>query len=651
MIAFTCASCGKSLTVKDEHAGKRAACPHCKQAVVVPARAADVTAAQAEDGPSLEGVKLDFLAPAQKPDELGRLGQYRVLKVLGAGGMGMVLQAEDPVLKRHIALKVMQAELAAKEVNRKRFLLEARATAAVEHPHIVPIHQVGQERGVPFIAMPFLKGESLDTRLKRETTLPVAEAVRIARQTAAGLAAAHAAGLVHRDIKPGNLWLEAKTYDVKILDFGLARVAGGDAHLTQSGTILGTPAYMAPEQASAGPVDHRCDLFSLGAVLYRMLTGELPFKGQDALSIIASLIRDTPRPVRELNAQVPPGLNDLVMQMLAKEPGERPADAKTVADVLAVWETPETPPLSVNGTVPVAVPVNAPRRRRSRMRVVLAAAGLLVLIVLGLLLGPRFPSGADSRSAAKPGPLEKQFRSALGIEFVLVPKGRFLMGGGSGKVGTKEVDIEHDFYLGKFELTQGEWEAVTGSNPSHFSRTGDGRNEVANIPAEELKRFPVEMVSWDDVQAFLVRLNAREQHPGWVYRLPTEAEWEYACRGGPLADRTAFALDFFFDRASDQLLPGQANFDHDKALKRTCKVGSYAPNRLGLYDMHGNVWEWCADTEKAEDGTVKAAFRGGSWVDEANICAAAVRNVFPTSDQYHNFGVRLARVPVGKSGK
>src|SRR5262249_35269072 len=152
-----------------------------------------------------------------------------------------------------------------------------------------------------FMAMQFLDGESLDTRLKRERRLPVAEILRIGREAAEGLAAAHDRGLIHRDIKPPNLWLEGEKRRVKILDFGVARAAGDEAHLTQTGAIIGTPAYMAPEQAGARPVDHRSDLFSLGCVLYRMATGEMPFKGSDAISIIAALALEDPRAPASLN--------------------------------------------------------------------------------------------------------------------------------------------------------------------------------------------------------------------------------------------------------------------------------------------------------------------------------------------------------------
>ncbi|HVK10632.1 MAG TPA: serine/threonine-protein kinase, partial [Gemmataceae bacterium] len=241
----------------------------------------------ARDGPPAVA-DFAFLSPPLGPGELGRLGGYRVLELLGAGGMGLVFRAEDPTLRRPVALKVMRPELLDRPHAAERFLREARAAAAVKHDHIVTIYQVGQDRGVPFLALEFLAGEPLDARAKRESRLPPAEVRRIGHEAALGLAAAHAAGLIHRDIKPANVWLEAPRGRVKILDFGLARATGQDVHLTGSGTVMGTPAYMSPEQANGQPVDARTDLFSLGAMLYRLATGRLPFPGDSAMAILAA---------------------------------------------------------------------------------------------------------------------------------------------------------------------------------------------------------------------------------------------------------------------------------------------------------------------------------------------------------------------------
>ena len=243
-------------------------------------------------------------------------------------------------------------------------------------------------------------------------------------------------------------------------------------------------------------------------------------------------------------------------------------------------------------------------------------------------------------------PLPATFKNSIGMEFVKVPKGSAWLGGGSGQQGTTKVDIEQDFYLGKYEVTQQEWEAVTGLTPSYFSRTGAGAELVTDISDADLKRFPVEQVSWEDCQLFIERLNKREKDTGRVYRLPTEAEWEYACRGGA-GDKLDSAFDFYFSSPTNSLLPEQANFEFPTALKRSTKVGSYEPNMLGLHDMHGNVWEWCADEfESAELEGSGRVFRGGSWDYVAAICRSADRGWSAPGYRSNYLGFRVALVPV-----
>jgi serine/threonine protein kinase/Leucine-rich repeat (LRR) protein len=342
---------------------------------------------------------LDFLAPGGAPDELGRVGPYRILRQLGAGGMGIVFQAEDVQLKRQVALKMLHPDAAAKRGARERFLREARAAAALEHEHIVTIFQVGEERGTPYLAMQLLRGLSLEDRLRRAegacppVLLSVPQVLRLGRQIARGLGAAHAQGLIHRDIKPANLWLEPERGGhVKILDFGLARAVGDEAHLTQSGASVGTPAYMAPEQARGEGVDHRCDLFSLGVVLYRMCTGRLPFTGTSTMAVLTSLATDTPRPVRDLNPAVPPELADLVMQLLSKDPAKRPASANDVAERLQALERFLTIPVAPVDEAARFVPPPPTKRAASstahrRWLPVMAAALLLALLPLAYFFG------------------------------------------------------------------------------------------------------------------------------------------------------------------------------------------------------------------------------------------------------------------------
>jgi hypothetical protein len=304
-----------------------------------PRRKLEETSAGNSAGESSEATVVrppfDFLAPPQGPGELGRLGDYRVLKVLGKGGMGVVFQAEDVRLKRMVALKVIRPEAAGKPSTRERFFREAQAAAALEHENIVTVYQVGEDAGVPFLAMQWLKGMSLEERLRQGGALTVPQIVRLGKQIALGLAAAHAAGLIHRDVKPANLWLEPVGGGrIKILDFGLARVGTAEAGLTQSGDLIGTPSYMAPEQARGGKVGPESDLFSLGVVLYRLCTGGLPFKGDNPMTGLSSLALDEPSAVGQVNPAVPAALAELVMHLLSKDPSKRPSTAQEVADRL-----------------------------------------------------------------------------------------------------------------------------------------------------------------------------------------------------------------------------------------------------------------------------------------------------------------------------
>ncbi len=281
-----------------------------------------------------DDLTLEFLQPSDKPDSLGRLAHYEVLEVIGRGGMGIVLRAFDEKLHRVVAMKVMAPRLAATSPPRKRFLREARAAAQVRHEHVVDIHAV-EELPIPHLVMEYVPGESLQQRLNRIGPLEVHDVLRIGQQIARGLAAAHAQGLIHRDVKPGNILLEKGVEErVKITDFGLARAAD-DASLTQSGVIAGTPLFMAPEQAQGGAIDHRADLFSLGSVLYTMASGRPPFRAPTSLAVLKRVVEDTPRPIQEIIPEVPTWLCDIIARLHAKRPEDRYQSAKEVADLLS----------------------------------------------------------------------------------------------------------------------------------------------------------------------------------------------------------------------------------------------------------------------------------------------------------------------------
>jgi hypothetical protein len=277
---------------------------------------------------------LTFLTPPGRPDSLGRIGHYEVLEVLGRGGFGIVLRAFDEVLHRVVAVKVLAPELAATSPARKRFLREARSSAQVRHENVVQVYAV-EAQPLPYLVMEFIPGETLQQRLDRTGPLETSEVLEIGRQIAEGLAAAHEMGLIHRDVKPGNILLEAGSHPrVKITDFGLARTAD-DASLTQSGLIAGTPMFMSPDQAKGERIDHRADLFSLGSVLYTMCSGRPPFRSNRSLAVLKRVAEDTPRPISEIIPEVPPWLCDIISRLHAKTPDDRFDSARDVADLLA----------------------------------------------------------------------------------------------------------------------------------------------------------------------------------------------------------------------------------------------------------------------------------------------------------------------------
>jgi serine/threonine protein kinase len=316
----------------------------------------------AEESNWTEEMLLRSLDPSPTPGHLGRLGAYEVVAILGRGGFGVVFKAFDATLNRFVALKVLAPHLASNAAARKRFAREARAAAAVRDEHVVAIHGVEEAKGLPYLVMEYISGISLQQRLDSNGPLAVEEIVRIGRQTAAGLAAAHAQGLIHRDIKPANILLENKVDRVKITDFGLARAAD-DAGQTQSGVLAGTPQYMAPEQARGEPLDHRADLFSLGSVLYALGTGRPPFRAANTLAILRRINEETPQAVRQINPSIPPWLEEVIARLQAKEPSQRFSSAAEVADLfdryLAYLQQPAT------GAQP-AVPPQVPHRRRNR---------------------------------------------------------------------------------------------------------------------------------------------------------------------------------------------------------------------------------------------------------------------------------------------
>jgi formylglycine-generating enzyme required for sulfatase activity/serine/threonine protein kinase len=754
---------------------------------------------------------LDFLQPSTRPDSLGRLGHYEILEVLGQGGFGIVFRAFDETLQRMVAIKVLSAQIAATSPARKRFLREARSSAKVRHENIVHVYAV-EEQPLPYLVMEFIPGETLQQRLDRTGPLETADVLEMGRQIALGLAAAHGAGLVHRDIKPGNILIEAGPHPhVKITDFGLARAAD-DASMTQSGTVAGTPMFMAPEQALGDTLDHRADLFSLGSVLYTMCSGRPPFRAANPFAVLKRVAEDTPRPIPEIIPEVPRWLCDIITRLHSKNPADRFSSAQEVADLLArgledlrsdgtrgaLRFAARPAPDASEATVPrspdpgetVTLPLRVRPRFANRRHRVVAASLLLALLaglglaeasgvtnVRGVVVRLFFPDGTlvvevDDPGVSvridgselvitgtgvkelrvKPGdyrvvaskdgrvvqqdlvrverngrrvirvtretvsaaisdkglePLNrktaaealaasapKEITNSIGMKLVLIPAGEFLMGSPDsdkdaqgGENPQHRVRITRPFYLGATEVTVGQFRRVveTAGYQTEAEKDGKGgrRWNAAKGSWEDGPQYtwrnpgfaqtdehPVVMVSWNDALAYCNLLNDREGSKRYDgYRLPTEAEWEYACRAGTTSryvsgdDPETLAL---VGNIGDGTLRVQyPNWQWPTIAARdgfihTAPVRQFRPNAFNLYDMHGNVWEWCQDgydknyygqSPGADPagplGAADRVIRGGGWGINPQGCRSAYRSRHAPDARYESVGFRVARVQSG----
>ncbi len=462
-----------------------------------------ITVATGSDQVAGQGCEFDI--------ESRLLGSYRILRRLGQGGMGVVFEAEDLALKRFVAIKLMNPSAAAIPENRIRFIREAQAAAKVAHDYICPIYQVGESDGMPYIAMPLLQGETLEQRMNR-AFLTLGESLEVLRQTAEGMAAAHAAGLVHRDIKPANIWLEKKTdgaIRVRILDFGLARCEVEES-MTLTGMVVGTPAYMAPEQARGEAVDARADLFSLGAVAYQMVSGKRAFSGSGTLEVLTKIINHDPNSLESETPDVPKSLSDLVKQLLQKNIEERTSSAQVLVE--QVKRIQREIPLRVSQAFPStnqttskhpAATTNATTQRSAnsgrraklpRLSWLVWAGSIAFLILLGVLIF-RTPNGTlvvefdDSTDIrVKNGQLQVHDEQGE-LRYSLQPSARQQqIAAGTYSVlvtGADGLTVDTD----KFEMKRGETVIVrvTAKPNSEPERPYDPNS---SIPAANIVHFP-----------------------------------------------------------------------------------------------------------------------------------------------------------------
>ncbi len=342
-----------------------------------------------------------LMTPGKRRGSLGRLDSYEVLDVVGQGAMGVVVKAYDDALQRTVAIKLMAPHLLASENAKERFFREARAAAGISHPNVVTIHAVAETKGVPYLVMEYIEGQSLDERI-HSRPLDTQDVLRISQQMAAGLAAAHRHGLVHRDVKPSNVLLEDSIERVRIADFGLARVAMETSELTSAGQIVGTPAYMSPEQVNGERLDPRSDLFSMGCVMYAMFAEHSPFQAPNGLIASRLVLSKEPDPLESICDRAPPFLCEIIHRLLKKDPRERFQSAEDLEKMLSrhlrTWDSFTNTP-----TIVAAVP-------RKPQRFSLWALGLVTTVLLaaaGLFAYPHLPLRAVGQPATPEAPLEE----------------------------------------------------------------------------------------------------------------------------------------------------------------------------------------------------------------------------------------------------
>jgi eukaryotic-like serine/threonine-protein kinase len=334
--------------------------------------------------------------------------RYRLVRMIGSGGMGTVWEAEDETLGRPVAVKVLSESFAAGERAVRRFEREAQAAARLSGPYIAAVYDFGRSEGRPYIVMELVRGETLEDRLAREGPLPPREASRIATQVAEALEEAHRAGIVHRDVKPGNVML-TPAGDVKVMDFGIAAAAWAE-RVTTSGLVLGTPSYLAPEQAKSEKTTPASDVYALGAMLYEMVAGRPPFVAESPVALALAHIREDPRPLDQVADGVPPSLASASMAALAKDPAERPPSAAAFASMLreptvtlqSIAVSEDTIPLSpvapgpedTTQVAPLApgpeetVPLSPVRHHGDRRRILIPAVliAAVLLLILAILM-------------------------------------------------------------------------------------------------------------------------------------------------------------------------------------------------------------------------------------------------------------------------
>ena len=598
------------------------------------------------------------------------IGKYELIKSLGHGAMGEVFLARHPAIGREVAIKTILPTAGRVEDAEVRFRREAEAAGKLNHPNIVTVYDFDRDGDLLYLVMEYVQGEDLADCFSAHS-LSRPHLLEVLAQVCDGLAFAHGRGTIHRDIKSSNVRVvqEGGRLQAKVMDFGIARTEGSG--LTATGIVMGTVAYMAPEYIQGGKATPLGDVWAVGVMLYEGLTGRRPFDGESPTSILYRIIHEPAPPVDEQDLQgVSPAVRDILAKALTKDPADRYPSAASLAQALrackdrnwtgALDDRTERLPLGLSRpevSASPAVPLSQTRPSRS-WRI---GAGLAILATLGFAALRFWPKG--STSAATPAAAAAGWANPAGITFLPIPAGTFQMGSPDGQGKDDEhpahpVAIPRPFHMGRTPVTVDEFRSFVQATGY---RTEAEQGGGASVPLggglmnqqpdaswrnpyfKQSGKDPVVCLSWNDAKAFVAWLNSSE--PTHLYRLPTEAEWEYACRAG---SSTAFS---YGDDPEQMFLHGWCD---PIAAGQTHPVAEKRPNAWGLFDMHGNVWQWCEDwyDQEAYRSTANSdpkgptlgeakVQRGGAWNFPPASARSAYRMRNVPSLRHANFGFRV----------
>lgn len=524
--------------------------------------------------------------------------RYRNPQPIGSGGMGTVFKVRDQHLGRSVAAKVLNAVLITK-TDIERFEREASSMAQLAHPHICRIYDFDWVEHHPFLVMELISGRSLQTVLDQDWPLPNRQVAHWIWQVAMALQHAHDVGIYHRDLKPQNLMIDDKGNAI-VMDFGLAKDLYATVSLTQSGGFMGTPAYAPPEQIrDTSSVDHRADIYSLGVVLYQLLCRNLPFSGNLLKIYQQQLKTKTPAPPSSKAPSVDTKLEAICLKATALDSDERYQNAEDLGrDLQSYLEQTSAAPKISESKPPLAPNLVLPK----------PAVGVVPF-------DAKTAREHQEDWAAYLG-YSWAWENSIGMKMVMIPPGALL----SRSPHTEEqgeVTLPQPFAIGQFVVTQSQWQKVMATSPW---QAGQYVKVGPSCPATE--------ISWNDGIAFCEKLTRLEHEASrlprdWEYTLPSEVQWEFACRAG-----TTTQFCFGDD---EEMLGDFGWFDENTknvGERYAHPVGQKQPNAFGVHDMHGNVWEWCLSRSDSHAGSSQAgntlqAVRGGSWLDKGAQCRCA----------------------------